>query len=159
MAVNTNKRIPVKWVRDRAKSAYTKLSNCYICETTNELELHHTHSITLLLQNWSKQNNIDISTDEAILAVRDRFIQEHHSQIYTDVFTLCNKHHVALHAVFGKAPSLTSALKQRNWIELQKAKSNNSEPVVIMGSSLGNFSEFIKDEYAVVRFKDLVSTR
>lgn len=124
MAKNTksNNRIPVKWVRDKAKTAYEKKEYCEICNTTEDLELHHTHSITLLLNSWAKRNNYDISTDDGILAVRDEFIEEHHKEIYDDVYTLCNKHHVALHAVFGKAPTLASAAKQPQWIEKQKAK-------------------------------------
>jgi len=31
MSVNTNKRIAVKHVRDRAKSAYEKKDECFIC--------------------------------------------------------------------------------------------------------------------------------
>ena len=31
-------RVPVKWVRDRAKSAYTKDDCCYICGTTEDLD-------------------------------------------------------------------------------------------------------------------------
>lgn len=122
MAVNTNKRIPVKWVRDRAKSAYEKKDCCHICSSQSDLELHHTHSVTLLLEKWAEENGHDISTDDGILAVRDSFIEAHHSEIYDEVFTLCNKHHVALHRVFGKAPPLSTAPKQNRWIEKQKAK-------------------------------------
>lgn len=123
MAKNTgNNRIPVKWVRDKAKAAYEKKSFCHICATPEDLELHHTHSITLLLNTWSARKNYDISTDDGILAVRDEFIAEHHKEIYADVYTLCNKHHVALHAIYGKAPSIVSASKQGFWIEKQRAK-------------------------------------
>jgi len=123
MAKNTgNNRIPVKWVRDKAKSAYEKKSECHICGTTEDLELHHTRSITTLLDNWAKANNYDISTDEGILAVRDEFIEQHHKEIYEDVFTLCNKHHVMLHGVYGKKPALHTADKQVRWINIQKDK-------------------------------------
>lgn len=125
MAKNTgNNRIPVKWVRDRAKAAYDKKSECYICGSTEDLELHHTHSITILLENWARKNSYDISTDDGILAVRDEFIAEHKKEIYDDVFTLCNKHHVKLHGVYGVKPSLISAAKQAKWIEIQKQKYN-----------------------------------
>ena len=77
MAANTNNRIPVKWVRDRAKAAYDKKDSCYICGTSQELELHHTHSITLLLNAWATRKNHDISTDSGILAVRDDFIADY----------------------------------------------------------------------------------
>ncbi len=123
MAKNTNNnRIPVKWVRDKAKAAYDKKDHCYICGTTEDLELHHLASITLLLNAWADRKSYDISTDDGILAVRDEFIDEHHKEIYDDVFTLCNHHHVKLHGIYGKAPALNSASKQGRWIELQKAK-------------------------------------
>jgi protein-tyrosine-phosphatase len=142
MAVNTNKRIPVKWIRDKAKSAYVKQSHCYICSAQVELELHHLHSITHLLEVWSRKHSIDISTDEAILAVRDDFIQEHHVEIYDLVFTLCNRHHVQLHSIYGKSPSPSSVEKQRRWIELQREK-HISGSGAFRGSSLGDhFAEF-----------------
>ncbi len=123
MAKNTgNNRIPVKWVRDKAKAAYEKQSHCYICGTDKDLELHHTRSITILLLNWATKNNFDISTDDGILAVREQFIAEHNKEIYKDVYTLCNRHHVQLHGVYGKKPELHTADKQAYWIEKQKAK-------------------------------------
>ncbi len=119
---NTNNRIPIKWVRDKAKAAYEKQGCCAICGTNIDLELHHTHSLTLLLNNWSRQKNYDISTDDGILAVRDEFIETYRKEIYDDVFTLCNTHHVNLHKLFGKSPNLASAPKQIIWIDKQKAK-------------------------------------
>lgn len=142
MAVNTNKRIPVKWIRDKAKSAYTKDTKCYICGGVVELELHHLHSITHLLDVWSRKHAIDISTDEAILAVRDDFIDQHQVEIYDLVYTLCNRHHVQLHGIYGKSPSPSSVSKQGRWIELQRER-YLSGPVEYRGSSLGgHFREF-----------------
>ena len=141
MSKNTNKRIPIKWVRDRAKSAYEKKDHCYICNTDQDLELHHTHSLTLLLERWIEKTGRDFSTDEAVLENRDEFIDNHHKEIYEDVYTLCLKHHQALHGVYGKAPPLSSAQKQGHWLETQKAKvaMNPGEKPKIIGSS---FSEF-----------------
>lgn len=121
MAKNNN-RIPVKWVRDKAKRAYEKQDHCYICNTSADLELHHLASVTYLLNTWAQKRGYDISTDSGILQVRDEFIGEHHKELYLDVFTLCNKHHVQLHSVYGKIPAITSVEKQRNWIEIQKQK-------------------------------------
>lgn len=127
MAINTNKRVAVKHVRDRAKSAYEKQGECHICSSMEELELHHTHSLTLLLEKWAKEFGHDISTDENVIAIRDEFINEHRSEIYEEVYTLCAKHHQALHRIFGKAPSLMTAEKQNRWIEKQKAKISGIE--------------------------------
>jgi 5-methylcytosine-specific restriction endonuclease McrA len=121
-ANNGNNRGYTKWVRDRAKAAYTKESSCCICGTAQDLELHHFHSITLLVEKWAKEKGYNISTDEGILAVRDEFIAEHHSELYTQVRTLCNKHHVNLHRIFGKSPAPNTHAKQERWVDLQKAK-------------------------------------
>jgi len=142
MAKNTNKRIAVKWVRDRAKSAYTKQDCCYVCGTNVDLELHHLHSITTLLEKWATLNGFDIDTDSGILAVRDQFIEEHHSELYEQVYTLCNPHHVALHGIYGKAPPVGSEPKQKRWIEIQREKFLKGENVKTV--SYGSFfSEFL----------------
>ena len=84
--------------------------------------MHHLHSITWLLESWAKRNNIDISTDQAVLAIRDSFISEHHEEIYDLVYTLCNRHHVQLHGIYGKSPPPSSVMKQKRWIGLQQQK-------------------------------------
>ena len=142
MAKNTNKRIPVKWVRDRAKAAYEKKTQCCICGDTTDLELHHLHSVTILLDKWAEAKGYDISTDEGIVAVRDEFIDEHRVELYDQVYTLCNRHHVALHSVYGKAPRPGSEPKQAHWIEMQHAKYSGGEVVVPKKSFGSFFSEF-----------------
>jgi len=123
MAKNTsNNRIPVKWVRDKAKAAYDKKDECWICGGKVDLELHHVYSITILLEEWADRKGYDISTDDGILAVRDEFIEEHHQELYNDVYTLCNPHHVKLHGIYGKKPPQHTAKKQVVWIEKQRAR-------------------------------------
>jgi len=143
MAKNTNKRIPVKWVRDRAKAAYEKQDHCCICDTQADLELHHLHSVTILLERWAERKGYDISTDDGILAVRDEFIAEHHDELYEQVYTLCNPHHVALHGVYGKAPKPGSEPKQARWIGIQREKHLNGGRAIPKTSSGSFFSEFI----------------
>lgn len=144
MAKNTgNNRIPVKWVRDRAKSAYEKAGCCCVCGTDLDLELHHFNSITLLLENWASAKRYDISTDDGILAVRDEFIAEHQDELYTQVRTLCNKHHVALHRVFGKIPPANSAARQERWVGIQADKLSGKEAptkTAIVGSFFSAFT-------------------
>lgn len=143
MAKNTNKRIPVKWVRDRAKSAYEKQDRCWVCGSHEDLELHHLHSITVLLERWAKLQGHDITTDEGILAVRDEFIEQHHSEIYEQVYTLCNRHHVQLHGVYGKTPQPGSEPKQARWLEIQREKHLNGGGDLPKQSYGSPFSEFI----------------
>ena len=45
MASNTNNRIAIKWIRDKAKSAYIKMPCCHICAATEDLELHQENTI------------------------------------------------------------------------------------------------------------------
>ena len=143
MAKNTNKRLAVKHVRDKAKSAYEKKDSCYICGTSEDLELHHFFSMTLLLERWAREKGYDISTDEGILAVREEFIETHQVELYDKVRTLCNRHHVALHKVYGKAPALGSEPKQERWVEIQKQKHENGGTAIPEKSYGSFFSEFI----------------
>lgn len=133
-----NKRIAVKWIRDKAKAAYQKGDSCAICDTTMHLELHHLHSVTLLLENWCARKGYPIDTDEQVIAIRDEFIAAHHDELYNQVYTLCNTHHVKLHAIYGKIPNPGSAPKQRRWIEIQKDKHNG-----IVSESVSPFAAFL----------------
>ena len=142
MAVNTNKRIPIKHIRDKAKSAYEKQPHCYICHSQIDLELHHLHSLTYLLEVWVKRKGYDISTDELVLSIRDEFIAEHQVEIYELVYTLCNKHHVQLHGVYGKSPGPSTVSKQKRWIELQRDKHLSGESLVRSSSYGSLFAQF-----------------
>lgn len=117
-----NNRVPVKWIRDCAKSAYKKADKCHICASTENLELHHYASMSNLLERWVRKTGYDVSTDDAIKAVREEFIKDHHKEIYEDVVTLCKKHHLLLHNIYGGKPNLATAPKQANWVEKQKEK-------------------------------------
>lgn len=139
MAVN--KRIPVKWIRDAAKKAYVKQDKCFVCGTTENLELHHLHSISVLLEDWCKKHEVDISTDEAVLAIRDQFISEHKHEIYDLVYTLCNAHHVKLHGIFGKSPANFSVGRQEKWLSIQKAKAEGTYE-----ATPSPFTKFIKEK-------------
>lgn len=116
------KRIPVKWVRDRAKARYEKGDKCEICGSTKELDFHHYHTLTPLFEKWLRSKKITITCDEDVIAVRDEFISEHQKELYEDTVTLCHKHHMALHSVYGKDPALTTASKQQRWVGIQKDK-------------------------------------
>lgn len=116
------KRIPLKYVRDLAKSGYKKGSSCEICGTTEELDFHHYYTLTPLFEKWCRVKGIKIKTDEDVLAIRADFVAEHEKELYEDTVTLCHSHHMALHSVYGKAPPLTTAEKQKRWVQIQKEK-------------------------------------
>jgi len=120
--MSTLKRIPIKYVRDRAKSRYRKEAACYVCGTNEKLDLHHLNTVDILFSNWCKKEKIQISTVEDILAVRDDFIAAHEYELYDYVKTLCKTCHTRLHTVYGQRPALSTADKQYRWLEKQKEK-------------------------------------
>lgn len=115
-------RIPIKHIRDKAKARYKKDSKCAICGITEDLDFHHYNTLTPLFERWCRVNKIVIKSDEDVLDIRERFIFEHEKELYEDTVTLCHQHHMALHAVYGKNPSLGTASKQPQWVEKQKEK-------------------------------------
>ena len=118
----TLKRDLVKYVRDKAKSKYNKGTECYICGSQENLDFHHFYGLTELLEVWLKKNKITITSDDEILGVRERFIQEEHEKLYDHAVTLCHSHHLRLHGIYGKRPTLITAKKQQHWVEIQRNK-------------------------------------
>jgi len=75
-----------------------------------------------MLDKWLARNKHNPRTPEEIMAIRDQFIEEHHTEVYEATVTLCHPHHIKLHGVYGKSPSLATAKKQPNWVEKQRIK-------------------------------------
>jgi hypothetical protein len=118
----TFKRDKIKYIRDRAKARYEKGTHCRICDTTHELEFHHYYSLTPLFNKWIADNNISLETEEDILNIRDEFIEKHKKELYDEAVTLCKTHHMKLHSIYGKDPLLSSAMKQKRWVDIQREK-------------------------------------
>ena len=116
------KRDLIKYVRDKAKAKYSKGSECFICESKENLDFHHFHGLTELLDIWLTRNKLIISTAEDILSVRERFIEEHYQELYDEAVTLCHIHHLKLHSIYGKRPKLATAPKQKRWVGKQREK-------------------------------------
>jgi len=116
------KRIPIKYVRDRAKSRYKKDSCCYVCRCGGSLDFHHLFTVDILFDNWIATNKIQINNVEDILLVRDKFIEEHMYELYEYARTLCKKCHQRLHAVYSQRPALSTAAKQERWLDIQRDK-------------------------------------
>ena len=116
------KRDKIKYIRDRAKSAYVKDEECYICGAKEELDFHHFYSVTELLDKWIKEKKLVISTAEDMMDMRDEFIEAHREKIYDDTVTLCHKHHLKLHSIYGKKPSLVTGPKQIRWVNKRRDK-------------------------------------
>ena len=120
--MSTLKRIPIKYVRDRAKSRYEKEAHCYVCGIGGSLDFHHLFTVDILFDNWLKTNKIVINTTEDIIAVRDDFIEQHMYEMYDYARTLCKKCHQRLHTVYGQRPALSTAAKQERWLDKQRDK-------------------------------------
>lgn len=120
--MSTLKRIPIKYVRDRAKSRYDKAPQCYVCRVGGSLDFHHLYTVDVLFDDWLKTNKIQINTVEDIIAVRDDFIESHTYEMYDYARTLCKKCHQRLHAVYGQRPALSTAPKQERWLDKQRDK-------------------------------------
>lgn len=115
-------RDPIKYVRDRAKSRYVKGDHCEICGSTESLDFHHYYTMTVLFNKWCKDKGYTVKTVDDILNIRDQFILEEEDKVYNQTVTLCHDHHMQLHSVYGKDPSLGTASKQVRWVGIQKEK-------------------------------------
>ena len=125
MASNTNKRVAVKHIRDGIKSQYPKGTKCEVCGTESDLEYHHYATLSIVFQEYCNTNNIDVKTDEQVIAMRDKFYEDNWDAVVTDGVTLCNTHHKALHKLYGKQPPLNTAKKQKHWVHRMFEKSTN----------------------------------
>ena len=112
----------VKYVRDKAKSKYKKATQCYICGETENLDFHHFYGMTELLETWLKSKKITITSADEIMNFRELFIEEYTNEIYHEAATLCKAHHQRLHSIYGKRPTLVTALKQKRWVKIQREK-------------------------------------
>lgn len=118
-------RDEIKYIRDLAKSAYKKDIECFICESETELQFHHFYSLTPLWDRWKKANDLVINDVNDILHYRESFKAEFSKEIYDDTVTLCKSCHMGkLHKIYGKAPTLATAEKQRRWCQRMKDKHN-----------------------------------
>lgn len=116
------RRYQIKSVRDKAKSAYKKADKCIICHTKEELQLHHYQGLQDLWTLWCRKNRIKIQSTEDVETHRDQFILQHYDELYIDVVTLCKTHHMSLHQLFGKSPSIGSEKAQSRWVEIQRKR-------------------------------------
>jgi len=117
------KRDEVKYVRDGVKTLYTKNTECEICGTKHDLQLHHFNTVSVLWRKWKIDNDISIKTAEEMQNYRDDFIESHKKELVTDVITLCKVcHNERLHKVYGQTPALSTAKKQQRWALRQRLK-------------------------------------
>ena len=63
------KRYLVKYIRDGAKKAYEKGSECFICGSEESLDFHHFHSLAELTNKWVKVKKLNIQTSADLLYI------------------------------------------------------------------------------------------
>jgi len=117
-------RESVKYIRDYIKKSYKTKDCCFICDSKEKLELHHIYSLSDLFSSWCKENNIkDITTSDEIKELRVRFQKDTEEKLSNDnLYTLCKKHHLKLHNIYGQAYSLFTAEKVKRWLLKMKDK-------------------------------------
>lgn len=118
------KRIPIKYIRDYIKKDYKIRDECYICKSTQSLELHHIYSISQLFETWCIKNKIsEVISVDAIKELRVRFYEDEYASLNNDnLYTLCKSHHERLHNIYGQRYSNHVAPKIINWLEIQREK-------------------------------------
>ena len=118
------KRLPVKYIRDYIKKNYKVRDCCFICRSTQQLELHHLYSVSELFERWCVTNKIrEINCVEEIQNLRVQFALDCADELSQEnLYTLCKPHHQKLHSLFGKSYSNYVALKVKNWLKKQQIK-------------------------------------
>ena len=87
--MNKLKRIPINYIRDFINKDYKLRDECFICGSTEKLELHHLFSVSELFNNWCDKNKINVIEDvETINILRVQFSQDcevdlSHKNLYT----------------------------------------------------------------------------
>ena len=118
------KRFPIKYIRDFIKKDYKLLDECFVCNSTEFLELHHLFSVSELFKRWRETNKInEISSVDEIKDLRVKFAEDCKDQLsHENLYTLCSTHHKQLHNLYGQTYSNHLVPKIKNWLEIQKAK-------------------------------------
>jgi 5-methylcytosine-specific restriction endonuclease McrA len=121
--MNQLKRLPVKYIRDFIKKDYKLRDECFICGSTDFLELHHLLSISELFKNWCEKNKIIDFDLEQLKIYRIKFSEDCNDQLsHENLYTLCSSHHKHLHSIYGQTYSNYLAPKIENWLNIQRAK-------------------------------------
>lgn len=118
------KRDEVKYLRDGIKANYKKTTECYICNSTENLEYHHYTPLVYLWDTYKKDNKIDIQEVSTIMHIRDDFYGIYRTELIDDCITLCKVHHSKLHSIYGKTYSGANYItkKVRRWVGIQRKK-------------------------------------
>jgi len=118
------KRLPIKYIRDFIKKDYKLRDRCYVCGTTDNLELHHLFSVSELFRKWCDKNNIkSVDNLDQMNEYRIKFSEDCVTELsHENLFTLCGKHHKQLHNLYGQTYSNGLTQKIHRWLDIQRLK-------------------------------------
>lgn len=130
-------------IRDGIKSKYVKADCCAICDDDADLELHHYHTVSLLVKKYAKELQLDFNDEEVVLSNRDGLYQKYMHELTVDTVTLCHDHHVELHSLYTQEPSLGTVSKQRRWVanKADQFKNPDKHPIKEKTSRFARFLE------------------
>lgn len=122
--MDTLKRFPIKYIRDYIKKDYKLKDECFICGTTNTLELHHLYSVSELFSKWCISKKIkSIESVDLINKLRVEFSEDEKDLLSNkNLFTLCKNHHIRLHTIYGQTYANHLVPKIKNWLLVQREK-------------------------------------
>jgi len=122
--MDTLKRFPIKYIRDYIKKDYKLKDECFICGTTNTLELHHLYSVSELFSKWCTNKKIkSIESVDLINKLRVEFSEDEKDLLSNkNLFTLCKNHHIRLHTIYGQTYANHLVPKIKNWLLVQREK-------------------------------------
>lgn len=121
-------RLPVKHVRDGMKSKYKEREPCFICGSTENIELHHIYSVSELWHTWVRANKLNITCDADVLNHRKQFEDDNADKLNNDnLYSLCKPHHQRLHQIYGKSYSNYLGNKVREWLHKQRDKHGGNQ--------------------------------
>jgi hypothetical protein len=107
----------VKFVRDKIKSSYPSLTECYITGKKTNLEVHHLYPISVLIREWESSVDPSLSKEEKRLLL----LKEHPELFDTDNCIVLHKsQHTLLHKLYGKTYPVSSVGKVRQWVETRR---------------------------------------
>lgn len=102
----------ISWVRDGCKANYVKQDHCEKCKITEgQLEVHHLNTVSLVVKNFQVGRE-----DWSVEDFRTAIYEAHWPELVEETVTLCVPCHEKLHKLYGVAPLLSTANKQRNWV-------------------------------------------
>lgn len=114
----------ISWVRDGCKANYVKKDFCEKCKTSEgQLEVHHLFTVSLVVKAF-QEGREDWSIDD----FRTAIYEAHWPELVEQTVTLCVPCHEKLHRIYGVAPLLSTAEKQRNWVYNTKKRKSLLSP-------------------------------